>query len=210
MAATKPSFIQKYQNENKPEASPDQLSEIRKKAASLRDLTHQKAQLEEDLKITSAAINLIQHKELPDLMAEAQIDNLGLEASGNYPAYDLVTQPFYHANIGVDNPDADKAYAWLIKHGHGDLIKHEYTVTFTRGEEKAAKAFEKLLATNKIEYDHGMGVPWNTLTAFVREQTEKGVAMPLALFNATIGRIARLKIRKEKKAAAPRKRPTSY
>lgn len=212
MAQAKPSFIQKYQDDNPNIVSTDKLQEIRQKAAALRDLRLQKEQLEADVAATGKAILDLQQRELPELMLEVGIDNLGLEAEGNYPAYDLALKPYYHANIGVDNPDADQAYNWLIKHGHGDLIKHQFIITFTRGEEKQAAAFAALLKKNKVTFDRIMGVPWNTLTAFVREQTEKGVALPLKLFNATVGRIADLKVRTEKRTAKKpvRSMPQSY
>ena len=40
------------------------------------------------------------------------------------------------------------------------------------------------------------GSHWKTYTAMVREQHEKGVNLPLALLNATIGQIATIKKRK--------------
>ena len=53
----------------------------------------------------------------------------------------------------------------------------------------------------KIEYSNKFGVPWNTLTAFVKEQIEeKKVTPPLELLGATVGRVVQVvKQKKEKK-----------
>jgi hypothetical protein len=180
-----------------PPASKDRLDRVRRKIIELRDLEIETASLEERQKEQSAKILAIKHKELVDLFDEAKITKLGVEASGNLPAYEIEIKPYYHANIPEDTKD--KAFAWLQKNGHGDLIKATYTVAFGMGEEKRRKKFEELLVKGKYEFEYKFGVPWNTLTAFVKEQIEHyRKEPPLKLFGATVGRVANLV--REKKA----------
>jgi hypothetical protein len=42
-----------------------------------------------------------------------------------------------------------------------------------------------------------MEIPWNTLTAFVKEQCELGAALELDTIGATVGRVVKIKPRKK-------------
>jgi hypothetical protein len=88
-------------------------------------------------------------------------------------------------------------------------VKRTYTIVFGKGEEKRATAFEAALKKLKVDYGSAFGVPWNSLTAFVREQTERfdrlpppeqtnDKRLPLDLLGATVGRVVTIKARKEK------------
>lgn len=87
------------------------------------------------------------------------------------------------------------------------MIKGTYTIQFGMGMEKQRKAFETLLKKNKIEFSYKFGVPWNTLTAFIKEQIEDyHREPPLKLLGATVGRMAFLvKTRKQPSIAKGKK-----
>ncbi|MHC4647900.1 MAG: gp33 family protein [Planctomycetota bacterium] len=71
-----------------------------------------------------------------------------------------------------------EAFAWLDANGYGDIIKHVVSASFAAGEgEKATQAYESLGALG-ITADEKRSVHPQTLGAFVREQTEAGVALP--------------------------------
>lgn len=184
-------------------ASQDRLDKVRAKIIELRALEVHNAGLSEQQKENALKIRAIKEKELVDLFDMAKIHILGVEAEGNLPKYEIEVKPYYHANIPEENEK--QAFEWLNKNKHGDMIKSTYTVTFGMGQEKRRKEFEALLKKGKYEYSYKFGVPWNTLTAFVKEQIEKyGKEPPLKMLGATVGRVASLV--KEKKSTAKKEK----
>lgn len=171
--------------------SKDRLDRARDKIKQLRELELKNAALAEQQADNARTIKAIKEKELVDLFDAAEISRLGIDADGNMPAYDVEIKAYYHANIPKENEP--KAFAWLTKQGHGDMIKGTYTIAFGMGEEKKRLAFEKILQKGKYQFSYKFGVPWNTLTAFVKEQIEeKKKEPPLKLLGATVGRVASL------------------
>jgi hypothetical protein len=196
----RPSFIDKHVAATiKSEPAPDKLETIRSKMRDLRDIELQASDVEVILNKLKENMVEIREKELPDLMTEIGIDRLGLEAEGNLPAYDLTLKKYYYARIGKDDPTASDAYRWLIENDHEDLIKTIFEIVFTRGSHKEAVELQKQLDKLKVVYTVSQGVPWNTLTAFLKEQVEKhNTVPPLNLMNGKIGVYAELKPRKKK------------
>lgn len=183
--------------------STDKLEIVKTKARELRDLTLESEELMRQQELIAGRINTIQGRELPDLMIETGLNKLGLEAEGNLPAYDVEVKNFYSASIRADAPTAPAAYQWLDKNGHGDLIKHTFTISFGKNEAKAAKQFEKQLETAKVDYSSKLGVHSGTLTAFVKDQIEnEDAVLPLDLLGATVGKWAKIQPRKEKTTKA--------
>jgi hypothetical protein len=174
----------------------DRLEKIRIKVVEMRDLELQTASLNERITKNNQRLKELRDKEIVDLLDQAKLKGFTVAQEGNIPPYEVEVAPYYHANIPEETATA--AYEWLKKKGHGDIIKATYTVSFGLGEDKKKKAFEALLKKNKVEYTFKFGVPWNTLTAFVKEQVEeKKAALPLKLLGATVGRVA--KVIKQKK-----------
>lgn len=191
----------------------DKLEAVRKKLREFRDQQQIKAGLEERLKQVNIALFETEHKTLPDLFNDVGIDKLGLPAEGNLPAYDADLSPYYKASISAEWPEEKRAEAfkWLDDNNHGDIIKSAYVILLPRGARTIALALEKAIkglkarlpgkkTLQKVDVDYvvKLEVPWNTLTAFVKEQVEKGEAPPLDVLGATVGEIVKLKPRKEK------------
>lgn len=172
--------------------SEDKLLAVRRHIAQLRLLETQKADLQEETKTVSDKIIVLKERTLVDAFDEARISRLAIEAEGNLPPYDIEIKNYYRANIG-DDEDAGKAYDWLRRNDAGDMIKATYTIQFGKGSEKKQKEFEKYLNTKKIAFSYKFGVPWQTLTSFVKEQVEANVPLPLKLLGAKVGRVATLK-----------------
>lgn len=177
------------------------LERVRAQLRLSRDKSREKEDLEARLKTVNEEINTISQKTLPDLFVEVGIDKLGLPAEGNLPAYDAALVPYYHANISADWPPEkqEEAFAYLAKEPGGeDMIKTVITIALGRGDRKTAAKVEKALDKLKVPYNRTLGVPWNTLTAWVREQVEKHKHTPsLDLLGATVGRVVKLKPRKQ-------------
>lgn len=178
----------------------DKLDKVRDKVREARDTLLTQAALAERGKQISEHLNNLYHKELPDLFVEAGIDSLGLEAEGNLPAFDTKLKPFYRASIPKDK-EAD-AFKWLEKQGVGDMIKNMFSIQLGMGDNAKAKKLEEFLVKNKYDFERKRGVPWNTLTAFVKEQVEdrkvKPSDLPLDLLGAFVGSIVTIKPRKQK------------
>jgi hypothetical protein len=177
----------------------DKLEALRNAVRRQRDLQLEIRELQQLLSDKNKALSDMEMRELPDLFYAAGVDSVGITAEGNLPAYDATMRPFYHANIKADWPDEQKsdAFKWLDKEGHGDLIKTMIKVELGRGERKQAIKLEKALQEMGIDYSSELGVPWNTLTAFVKEQIEKHQTVPpLDLLGASVGTVVKLKERK--------------
>ena len=173
----------------------DKLEHVRDAVRRQLSLQQRIQDLTEENKILNKKLTDMSMHELPDLFNEAQIDHVGLAAEGNQPAYDAKLSPYYHANIPADR--ASEAFAWLDANGHGDLIKNVITIELGRGDNETAKKVMAALKKLDVDYSTKLTVPWNTLTAFVREQVEKyNKIPPLDILGAVIGQIVKLKERK--------------
>jgi len=172
-------------------APKDKLDLLRKGVAELRDLELDNANKQEKITENNKRIWKMKTDELVALFDQAKVGGIRLEAEGNLPAYEVNVRPYYKANIGeLDEEGQAKAFEWLIKNKHGDMIKSSYTVTFGMGEDKKRKKFEALLKKEKHQFSYSYGVPWNTLTAFVREQIETyKKSPPLKLLGAVADRM---------------------
>lgn len=179
----------------KPTVSDDALDRLRERVRRCRDLTNEIHDGEERIAAAKRELNQITSTELPDMFDEYGVSSVGIPAEGNAPAYIAETKPYYKAQIRDEN--ANEAHAWLDKHGHGDLIKNMFSVEFGRTENKAADKLRQILEKMDVDFTQKKTVPWNTLTAFVKEQIEKhNATLPLDLLGATVGRVVKLKEKK--------------
>jgi hypothetical protein len=188
-------------------APPDKLDRLREKVKEVREIEFERASLAERSKELGTRLYRIQTEELVDLFDAAKVDNVGIPEEGNLPAYNMEVGWIIKANIGTPlEPkveDYGKAITYLKKAEPG-LLKTTFTLDFGLGEDEARKGFEKLLKENGYHYSSSFGVPWNTLTSWVKEQHEAKKTLPLKLIGATIERTARLvkpKATRAKKAA---------
>jgi hypothetical protein len=186
----------------------DRLDQLRAKVAELRTLERDRADLTERLKENGTKIYEMKTKTLVDLFDLAKIDNVGIPEEGNLPAYNMEIDWIIKANIGTpDEPkvdDFEKSIAYIRKL-EPDLIKTTFKVEFGLRENDKRQKFEALLKKNKISYSSSFGVPWNSLTAWVKGQFEAKKPLNLKLLGATIERAAQLikpKATRAKKAAA--------
>jgi hypothetical protein len=93
----------------------------------------------------------------------------------------------------VDTPEREKAFEWLRKNGHGDIIKTRVTVHIARGQDDDAIALSAFLQEGGYDWQAESGVHYSTLKAWLREQIEKHkTTPPLKLFNVFLGRVAEL------------------
>ena len=197
-AATQALLDEMASDERKP--SKDALTKVGEKMRELRDAEKTIADLEDRLKTAKESRRVLLEKELVDILDEAGLTSTGLAADGNLPAMEVEIVDYYHANIADDWPEEKKAkaFAWINKH-HPGMLKNTFTIKFGKNTRKLQVQFEKLAKKNKIVFENKFGVPWNTLTAFVKGQIEEEKRRPpLELLGATVGRVAKIKKQKEK------------
>lgn len=188
--------------------SQDKLDRLTEKMREARDLKAEIVELEERVKSRKKVFNDITQRDLPDMMNETSQGFLRLEAEGNHPAFTFNLLPFYKANISNEEDNAPLAYQWLDDHGEGDIIKRTVTASLGRDSEALQQKLLEFLNENGVDADVKFGVPWNTLTAWLKERhaqylrqcmspdvdPDDVIEIPdLDLFGATIGQIVAIK-----------------
>lgn len=186
---------------NTPKASEATLENIRNKLKDVRVLEAEIKDLSEQLAAKSATRLRIIRDELPSMYEIAEIDKIGLEASGNLPGYDTELKPYYSANLPEEGDPrraaAFKKFPWLR-----DLTKNKFTADFSKGQGKQADKLVKFMEKSKIEYSNKVSVHAGTLTAEIRRRFQSGKPLPpadLDLLGGFVGKIVKLTPREDTK-----------
>jgi len=127
----------------------------------------------------------VQDQELPAAMANLGLSELRLETGEK-----VKVSTWYSASIPLENRDA--AFDWLHANGHGDIVKHNVSVDFKKGEEESAAAAVKQLEDIGLTAKDETKVAPQTLKAFVREELEAGRELP-ETFKVLVGQRAVIK-----------------
>lgn len=174
---------------------PSLIDGIRDSLKKARDLELTIADSEKRLSEAKISHFTLTHTTLPDQFNSAGIKNLTLEGEGNLPTYECQLKPYYHAVIPAKwSPEKRaEALAELERHDSGDLAKRVVSVPFPRSEEKECKDLCKKLDKLGFSYSVSFDLPWNTLTAWLREMVEKGEMPNLELIGGQVGQIVKLK-----------------
>ena len=182
-----------------PQAVPqaeDRLISIRAKVAAVRDLEARKVELEESLKSVNLSLQQAYYTDLPDAFDELGVAQLTLAPEGNHPGVEAKVQPFYRANIAQDWPpeQRNKAFDYLKDEGAEDLIKTEVIISMPRGFHADAVRIAADLSKAGYAVQVREAVPWQTMTAWLKEQVERLGHIPtLDLIGGTVGRVVKLK-----------------
>lgn len=191
--------------DRKPNTDTTTLEKLKKRAADVRSLDMEIASLEERLEEKKKDKNKIVTKELPDMMSSVGVPSFEIEADGNEPAYVVKSQPYYHANIKADWPEEQRAaaFALLKEMGAPDMLKTIIEVELGRGSAKIAAKVKAALRKLKVPFDESRGVPYGTLTAFVRELYEKNESLTSKqkeILGATVGTLVSVKPKVDRKS----------
>lgn len=158
------------------------LTKLRKLVQAQMDLEDEVKESEESLKDTKQQLLVVSQTTIPEYMAVLGFASLTLDDGSA-----VKLMPYVMAKSTEEGLD------WLIDHGHEDLVKHDITVHYTKGED--AKAKELLAAIKKLGRvsDAKTHVHNSTLKAFIKEEVENGRDIPLALFDdASVGQVAKI------------------
>ena len=161
------------------------LKSLANQVKILRELEDQVKTDEEELKDKKRDIEKISGEIIPTLLSEMGLSSLKL-ADGSA----VEVKPYYAANISINNREA--AYNWLRENGLGDIIKNNVTVSFGRNEDNKAAEYANLAKSQGYQPTQKLKVEPMTLKALVRERIEKGVEMPMDIFNVFVGNRTKL------------------
>jgi hypothetical protein len=165
---------------------------------SVNTLAKQQIQLEDDvaelelkLKTKKAELLSVSQTLLPGAMIEAGCSMFRLPDGSSIEIKDFVDASL--PSRDKDPEKREKAFQWLDETGHNDIVKNEVKLLFTRGEDEVARRAFALLLQHGFVPQKDQTIHHQTLKAFIKEQLESGVNVPMDLFNAYLGRRAKIK-----------------
>ena len=176
MALQLPKFITE---KRRPAPAQDRLDALREVVEEKLELDQKKEELERELTKVDARLLELKRERIPEVM-----DGIGpsitLNAEGNHPEVTVKVAPYYNCNIaaGWDDDRKAKAFEWLEKNGHGELIKTEVGVAFPREDRKEAVKFAKAAEKMGLNPVVRATVHFMTMTAWLREQVEDHNRIP--------------------------------
>ena len=145
------------------------------------------AKLTEELESKTSDLRQISGKEIPDLL-NGITGSLLLEDGRT-----IEVTSKWRASIAGEK--AGSACEYLDEHGHGDLVKREFVISFNKADEAWAKKFERDLKRRKkpLACKTKHTVHSRTLEAWVNEQMSNGVDLPKDIFGMHHQRTAKVK-----------------
>ena len=140
---------------------------------------------EDELKSLKKKAESISSEQIPNLMTEMQIEGLktphgSIEVIQKYRAY-------------ISKANQPKAYGWLRKEGHGDIIKTELSASFGMGEDDKAQSLLADLRSKGVNPNLKEGIHHATLSKWVEEMRSKGIDIPDELFGVYIANETKIK-----------------
>jgi hypothetical protein len=145
-----------------------------------------KDRLEAELKDINRQLEEVATKLLPNAMQAVGLEEIKLTDGSK-----VSVSQFYSASIKEENRNT--AHEWLRENGHGSLIKNSFEINLGKGEDAKASKLRKELVKQQVPFSEDSSVHSSTLRAWLKEQIEGGVKVPLELFGAFIGRKAKIK-----------------
>ena len=172
--------------EEAPIAENKDLEEVSNLVAYIAE-TEKNLKIKEDaVKTTKDHLRKLVEEDLPNKLAE-----IGLSKVETTNGDKVEIKPFYRGHISKER--MAEAFKWLRQNNHGDMIKNEIKTVFGKGEDGKSITLKKLLNDSGISFTDKESVHPQSLSAFIREQTEKGKALPHDLLGVHIGQIAKIK-----------------
>ena len=172
--------------EDTPIADNKDLTEVSEIVATIAEVESTMKVQENALKASKDTYRRLVEEDLPNKLAE-----IGLIKVETTNGDKVEVKPFYKGHISKER--MAEAYKWLRTNNHGDMIKNEIKTVFGKGEDGKSITLKKLLNDSGISFTDKESVHPQSLNAFIREQTEKGKALPHDLLGVHIGQIAKIK-----------------
>tara|TARA_R100000234_G_scaffold111587_1_gene84650 strand:+ start:125 stop:673 length:549 start_codon:yes stop_codon:yes gene_type:complete len=174
------SILDKMEEESQLDIKVDDLTNISQLSRKLTQMEDQIEHLESELKIRKDELRKLSEDTLPNALLEQGLSEIKLTDGTT-----LSVTNYYSARITDETRDA--AFKWLQENELGDIIKNTVSASFGREENDAAQELMAKLEEEGHDLVQKKWVEPMTLKATVKEQVEKGVALPLETFNVYIG-----------------------
>ena len=174
------SILDKMEEESQLDIKVDDLTNISQLSRKLTQMEDQIEHLESELKIRKDERRKLSEDTLPNALLEQGLSEIKLTDGTT-----LSVTNYYSARITDETRDA--AFKWLQENELGDIIKNTVSASFGREENDAAQELMAKLEEEGHDLVQKKWVEPMTLKATVKEQVEKGVALPLETFNVYIG-----------------------
>jgi len=159
------------------------LSKLCTKQMSIEDKI---SDAEENIEKLKKELAEYRDNKIPDLF-----DELGMSEFTLTDGTGITVERGFVGNITAKTQN--KAFKWLKKNGHGDIIKHDFTVKLKSGEDEQAVELREELGLLGVTYAEKSSIHPQTLRAFVNEQMDKGSKIPQDAFNIFPIRKAKIK-----------------
>ena len=135
----------------------------------------------------------IREKEIPDVMTSLNISKFVMD-----DGTEIAVKDELYASINESK--RKEALEWLDGNGLGDIIKHDITISFARGEHEEAERIKGVLQDNgQDSYLEKATVHPQTLKATFKDLRNKGEEIPDGLFNWYETPLAKVKLSKGEK-----------
>jgi len=142
---------------------------------------------------TYEEIKDVKEKEIPDVMASLNISKFIMD-----DGTEIAIKDELYASVKEDK--RTEALEWLDSQGLGDIIKHDITLSFARGEHEEAERIKDVLENNgQNSYLEKATVHPQTLKATFKDLRNKGEDIPEELFNWYETPLAKVKLSKGEK-----------
>lgn len=173
----------------------DLLQKIKSNCQALRDAKLRIKDIEESLSEAKSTALELQRSVLPDLMAQAGVPKLTIEAEGNSPPYEIKVRPFARANVASNWPEEKRqaAFDWLDANGYGDLIKTVITVELDKDDRSGALELIGKLRSLGYEPAVAQATHHATMGKWLRECVTRGIVIPLDIVGGEVGMEATIK-----------------
>jgi hypothetical protein len=175
------------------------ISQLKDRCRVAHELRLEIAELEERTKARRRDLRTLLEEDLPAAMMEAGVDQVGVEATGNHPPFEVRLKPYAAASISSDWPSELRARAFqaLAEHDADDLIKVTVSFSFSKGKRQQALEFARQVRdVNGWEPSIKEEVHHSTLSAWLRDCVKNGrPTPPLDLIGGRMGTVAEIKER---------------
>lgn len=141
------------------------------------------ADAEADLKELNRLHKQVSENSIPEMM-----EKLGMKDFTLSNGRKLTVKDFY-----AGRPLGPDAYAWLLKHGYGDMVKAKVIIPYDFTSEDELAAITKYFDRFNIPYETKTEIHHMTFGAFLREQDKKKVELPSELFDVYHGKKTNIK-----------------
>ena len=154
----------------------ERLGTLSNLVAALQEADAQAASAEAELKRIEDLQAMLSERTIPDLMTE-----LGLESVTLKDGTKLKINKGLRASFIAETKP--QGLEWLRDTDNGGIIRNNVSVSFGVGEDPKAQLLKSELDERGMIVSHKEDVPWNTLSALIKEIREAGKEVPETLFS---------------------------